>query len=72
MREKGTWHVKGLLFTDATKALVEAERLKHPNLTDQEIIRNLLHEMALEEIRRATILVGVAAQRKIRIDDGGS
>jgi len=69
---KGSWHVKGLLFTEATQAWIEAERIKHPNLSAQEIIRNRLHEMAINDIRHATVLSGIAAQKKIRIDEDGN
>lgn len=63
---KATYQLKSLLLTEATEAWLEAEQVKHPELKPQEILRNRLHEMALRDIRSASVLMGIAARRGIR------
>lgn len=65
---KATYQVKSLLLTEATEAWLEAEQAKNPTLSPQEIIRIRLHEIALGEIRSATVLLGIAARLGIRSD----
>jgi hypothetical protein len=69
--EKGTYQLKSLRFTQATEAWIESELAKNPTLTVHEVVRNAMHQLALGEIRRATVLTGIAARRGIRGDGEG-
>jgi hypothetical protein len=70
--QKAVHQVKDIKVTDATKDWLEAECIKHPELTAQEIIRKRLHEIALKEIEAAKVLIGVVSRREIRGDGGRS
>jgi hypothetical protein len=63
---KADHDLKRLKITEATRAWLEAEQAKHPELTAQEIVRDRLHAIALKEIHAATVLSGIAARRGIR------
>lgn len=69
MTDKGTWQVKALLLTEATEVWVEAQQLKHPERSPQEILRLRLHEIASQEIRDATVLNRLAARRGLVVKD---
>ena len=68
MSDKATYQLKSLLLTEATEAWLEAEGIKHPELKPQEIIRDRLHQIAMADIRAATVLSGIVARRGIRSD----
>lgn len=68
---KATYQVKQLKLTEATEAWLEAECAKHPEKTPQQILRDRLHELALNEIHGATVLTGIVARRGIRGDGWG-
>ena len=67
---KATYQVKDIKVTDATEDWLEAECIKHPEMTAQEILRNRLHDMALKEIQAAKVLAGIVSRREIRGDHG--
>jgi hypothetical protein len=68
---KAEFDLKRLKLTEATQAWIEAECAINPAKTPQEIVRSVLHEIALEKLRGASVFVGVAARRGIRGDDEG-
>lgn len=69
---KASYQVKQLKLTEATEAWLESECAKHPELKPQQILRDRLHQFALNEIHGATVLTGIVARRGIRGDGGGS
>jgi len=71
MSGKAEFDLKRLKLTDASKAWLEAECQLNPGKSPQEIVRAVLHEIALEKLRGASVFVGVAARRGIRGDGGG-
>lgn len=69
---KATYQVKDIKLTEATEDWLEAECIKHPQMTAQEILRGRLHEIALKDIHAAKVLAGIVSRRGIRGDGGGS
>lgn len=67
---KATYQIKDIKVTEATEDWLEAECIKHPNLTAQEIIRGRLHVIAVQEIHAAKLLAGIVSRREIRGDEG--
>lgn len=68
---KTPFDLKRLKLTEAAQAWIEAECAMHPGKTAQEIVRDTLHELALERLKGASVFVGIAARRGIRGDGGG-
>jgi len=69
---KATYQVKDIKLTEAAEDWLEAECIKHPEMTAQEIVRGKLHEIALKEIHAAKVLSGIVSRREIRGDGGGN
>ncbi len=63
--------IKRLKVTEATNVWLKDQLREHPHLSKQEIIRNALHEMAVEAIRRANLLAGLALSEGISGDIRG-
>jgi hypothetical protein len=71
---KANYQVKQLKLTEATEAWIESELASSDELekrTAQSLIRDELHKLALRKLRKASVLVGIAARRGIRGDGGG-
>lgn len=70
MSKKATYQVKDIKLTDATEDWLEAELVKHPELSAQQIVRDKMHEIAAKEIHAAKVLTGIVSRREIRGDGG--